>query len=369
MPGNKHIIFTVTNDLNYDQRMIRICTSLAQAGYTVTLVGFRRKKSKPLQERPYRQVRIPILAEQGKLLYAGYWIMLLFYLLFKRFDAICAIDLDTILPVYFVSLIRNKRRVYDAHELFTELKELVNKPAERKIWSRIEAYALPRFEVRYTVGDFCAIYFERKYGKHFDVVRNATILQPYTIPQKKERYILYQGWVNEGRCFEEMIPAMQYVDIPMIVCGEGNFYRQAQELAKQYHVQDKVIFKGFLPPEQLRYYTEHATIGISIFNSESLNNQYSLANRFFDFMHHGIPQLCTRFPEYEKINSEFEIAKLIEEHAGPEAIAAALNEMLNNTALLNKLQQNAMLAREKYCWQHEEQTLLGIYSNLFRTRP
>ncbi|HEY9178304.1 MAG TPA: hypothetical protein VIN07_11455, partial [Flavipsychrobacter sp.] len=84
-PG--HIILTVTNDLNYDQRMIRICTSLVAAGYKVTLIGFKRKNSKPLTERPYAQVRIPILAEQGKLLYGGYWVMLFFYILFKRCDA------------------------------------------------------------------------------------------------------------------------------------------------------------------------------------------------------------------------------------------------------------------------------------------
>src|SRR5690606_29939648 len=128
----RHIILTVTNDLNYDQRMIRICTSLASAGYKVTLVGFRRKNSKPLTRRSYRQVRIPILAEQGKLLYGGYWVMLFFYLLFRRCDALCAIDLDTILPVYLVSVLRNKRRAYDAHELFTELKEVVTKPSEKK---------------------------------------------------------------------------------------------------------------------------------------------------------------------------------------------------------------------------------------------
>jgi hypothetical protein len=33
------IIFTVTNDLNFDQRMQRICSTLSNAGYEVELVG------------------------------------------------------------------------------------------------------------------------------------------------------------------------------------------------------------------------------------------------------------------------------------------------------------------------------------------
>ena len=71
------LIFTVTNDLNYDQRMIRICTSLSNAGYDVMLIGIKRKNSAPLMERSFKQKRLPILAESGKLFYAGYNIFLL----------------------------------------------------------------------------------------------------------------------------------------------------------------------------------------------------------------------------------------------------------------------------------------------------
>ncbi len=74
-------MFTVTNDLNYDQRMLRICTSLHNDGYDVTLIGFKRRMSMPLTERPFKQIRIPIIAEQGKLLYVDYWIKLFFLLL------------------------------------------------------------------------------------------------------------------------------------------------------------------------------------------------------------------------------------------------------------------------------------------------
>ncbi len=365
MTSNRHIVFTVTNDLNYDQRMMRICTSLTNAGYKVTLIGFKRSKSKPLYERPYKQVRIPILAEKGKLLYGGYWFMLFFYLLFKRCDAFCAIDLDTILPVYMASVIRNKRRVYDAHEIFTELKEVVTKPREKKIWEWIEHITVPRFEYRYTVGDYCALHFREKYGKHFDVVRNATILQPFTIPEKKEKFILFQGWVNEGRYFEELIPAMHRVNAPLIVCGEGNFFAQLKALVKEHKVENKVKLMGFIPPEQLKDYTAQATIGLSLFHPISKNNEYSLANRFFDYMHHAVPQLCMNFPEYRKVNNEFEIACLIDLPVTTDSLVTALNKMLADEEYYNKLQQNCLAAREKYCWQNEEKTLLRIYEEVF----
>jgi len=357
------IICTVTNDLNYDQRMIRICSTLADAGYDVTLVGFKRKNSKPIIPRSFKQVRLPIIAEKGKILYIDYWIKLFFYLLFKRVDVLCAIDLDTILPVYYVSVLRNTKRVYDAHELFTELKEVISRPMVHKMWNRIANHTVPHFKYGYTIGECYAEELKKKYGVDYGVVRNATVLSPLQIPEKKERYILYQGWVNVGRCFEYLIPAMKMVDAQLIVCGEGNFYEQALAITKENGLEDKVVFKGYVPPEQLTAYTINAWIGITLFEETSLSNRLSLANRFFDYMHCGVPQLCIQYPEYEKINNQFEIACLIE-YPTPANIAAALNKLLNDKEYYMRLQKNCLAAREVYCWQEETKTLLNIYSHI-----
>lgn len=364
----KRLVFTVTNDLNYDQRMIRICTSLVNGGYDVTLIGFERKTSKPLVDRPFKQIRIPIIAEQGKMLYADYWRKLLFKLISGDYDAMCAIDLDTILPVYFASAFKKKKRVYDAHELFTELKEVVTRPSVHKMWNWIERFAVPRFPTGYTIGPCYADEFRKKYGVNYKVVRNATVLKPFNEPVPSEPYILYQGWVNEGRCFEELIPAMQYVDMPLIVCGEGNFYKQAKELAAQYNVTDRIQFKGYVPPDKLVEYTRHAYIGITLFDATSKSNILSLANRFFDYMHHAVPQLCMNFPEYQNVNSEFEVASLVDYPVSPEGIAAALNRMISDQPYHARLRENCLLAREKYCWQEEEKTLLSVYKQLLASK-
>jgi hypothetical protein len=49
----KRIIFTVTNDLTYDQRMQRICTTMAGAGYKVLLVGRKLRSSVALRNEPF----------------------------------------------------------------------------------------------------------------------------------------------------------------------------------------------------------------------------------------------------------------------------------------------------------------------------
>ncbi len=360
----KRIVLTIINEPNYDQRMIRICTSLHKAGYEVTLIGRKKPGSRPLIARPFRQIRIWQGLNRGKFFFAGYNIKLFFVLLFTRMDAVCAIDLDTILPVYYISLLRRKRRVYDAHELFCELEEVVTRPATKKMWKWIERHTVPHFHYGYTVNESYVQEYRRMYNRSYAVVRNATVLRPFTIPEKKERYILYQGSVNKGRCFEELIPAMKYVNARLIICGEGNFYEESKQLVREHGLENKVIFEGYVLPEALPRYTEQAYIGITLFVATSRSNELSLANRFFDYMHSGVPQLAPCYPEYERINNEFEIARLVKDIT-PESIARALNHMLHDEAYYNRLQQNCMQAREVYCWQEEEKRLLNVYQNLF----
>ena len=53
----KKIVFTLTNDITYDQRMDRISTALVEAGYDVTIIGFLKKRSVKTLDKPYHQVR------------------------------------------------------------------------------------------------------------------------------------------------------------------------------------------------------------------------------------------------------------------------------------------------------------------------
>ena len=357
------LVFTVTTDLTYDQRMIRICTSLANAGYCVLLVGRKLSSSISLSNQPFQQKRINCLFEKGKLFYAEYNIRLLFYLLFKKMDCIGAIDLDTILPCYFISKIKKTKRVYDAHELFCEMKEIVTRPGIYKIWKRIERYTVPKFPDGYTVNQPIATEFKKMYGVHYEVIRNIAFLKEIVPSEKKEKFILYQGAVNEGRSFETLIPAFKNINCKLIICGDGNFMQQAKQLVADNDLQDKVIFKGKIKPEELTAFTQQAYIGITLFENKGLSNYYSLGNRFFDYLHAGIPQLCVNYPLYKEINNQLPVAILIND-LSPTNIAEQLNNLLVNEVLYNELQQNCLKLRQTLNWQQEEKILIQFYKNL-----
>jgi glycosyltransferase involved in cell wall biosynthesis len=360
----KKIFCTVTNDLNYDQRMIRICTSLASAGYDVTLVGRQTRSSLPLSNRSFRQVRLSVFFTRGKLFYLEYQFRLLFFLLFRRFDGINAVDLDTILPCYLISRLKRIPRLYDAHELFCEMQEVVTRPFVYKVWKSVERYCVPRFSHGYTVNELIAAEFRNMYGLDYEVIRNLPVLDENPPPPRRERFILYQGAVNEGRCFETLIPAMQYVDAPLIICGDGNYMEQARALTRQFGLDEKIVFKGYVRPEELKVITRNAWCGITLFDRRGQSNYYSLANRFFDYIQAGIPQIAVNYPAYREINNSSAIAVLIDE-PGIREVTDALNELLNNADLYHTLSENCKQVRLRYNWQEEEKKLIRLYRQLF----
>ena len=358
------IYFTVTTELSYDQRMIRICTSLANAGYDIMLVGRKKRNAASIIHQPFKQKRLNCWFEKGKLFYAEYNIRLFLFLVFKKMDAVCAIDLDTILPCYYISKIKKVRRIYDAHEYFSQQKEVITRPAIYKFWHSVEKKYFPKFQNGYTVGNYISTEFRKLYGVNYEVIRNIPLLKEYSPPIQKEKIILYQGAVNEARGFEFLIPAMKNIDAVLHIYGDGNFIEQTKRLIETNNLQDKVLLKGRVLPEALAVITRNAYIGINLIENIGLNQFYSLANKFFDFIQNGIPQVTMNFPEYKNINEEFKVALLINDLA-IKSIEKAINDLLTDENLYKELQQNCLAARSKLNWQNEEIKLLAFYKNIF----
>lgn len=369
MPKNQYlpaIIFTVTNDLTYDQRMARICNSLSAAGYKVTIIGRKKMSSVSLVSSSYNQKRLFCFFERGKLFYLEYNLRLFLYLLFQKADAICAIDLDTILPCYYYSRLKKTKRILDSHEYFSQQKEIVSRPAIYKIWHRIEKSYLPHFPNGYTVSQSIADKFKELYKVGHSVIRNVPILTELkkSSSESGKRSILYQGAVNHARGLEFLIPAMKNIDANLHIYGDGNFMDDAKKMILANNLQEKVFIKGTLLPAQLHQVTATAYIGINLVEPVGLNQYFSLANKFFDFIQHELPQVTMNFPEYKKINDKFEIAVLIDT-VEIELIQKAVNDLLTNEQLYNKLKANCAKARLEYNWQLEEKKLISFYKQIF----
>ena len=344
--------------------MQRICGTLADAGYDVLLVGRKLKDSLPLPAKNYKQKRLNCWFTKGKFFYAEFNTRLFFYLLFKPSDCICAIDLDTILPSFYVSKIKGIKRVYDAHEYFSQLDEVISRPGIHRFWHRIERKMIPKFKNGYTVCDSLANEFNKNYNANYKVIRNVPLLSTLNDQVRSQNVILYQGAVNKGRGLDKLALAMKNVNAQLWVCGNGNFIEEMKLAAQTNDLSDKIIFYGMLEPQELKKRALNSYIAINPFEKTGLNQYLSLSNKFFDYIHACIPQVTMNYPEYRRINDQYQVAELIDDLT-PETIANAVNKLLNDKELYSRLKQNCLKARQELNWQKEKDKLLKFYQDLF----
>ena len=381
------IVLAATTDLNYDQRMQRICGSLARAGYAVQLVGWQRPASVPLAPQPYAQHRLRGWFQHGKLFYIEYNLRLLTYLLGQRAAVWSCADLDAALPTWLRARLGGQAFVYDAHEFFTQVPEVVTRPCVQRVWQQIEDFIVPRARLRYTVGPALARLFEKRHpGSAFAVVRNVPMAPPggvgvpallpaaYPPGVRPPATLLYQGALNVGRGLAQLLAALPQVPARLVICGEGDCSAQLRAQAAQLRLlaaseqypAGQVEFRGYVLPETLRVLTAQATVGIMLLENSGLSYYYSLANKFFDYVQAGIPQLCIDFPEYRALNAQYEVAVLVPDLA-PATLVAALARLLPGGQpgpYYEQLAANCRRARTEWSWQEEEKKLVRLYDEL-----
>ena len=350
-----------------------MATSLLKAGYDVTLTGRITKNSKKLNDRDYHTRRDMLLFDKGFLFYAEFNIRLFFYLLFGDFDIYLSNDLDTLTANFLASKIKRKTLVYDSHELFTEVPELVNRKRTKRIWELIEGLFLPKVKLCYTVCDSVADYYNSKYNVNMKVVRNVpmliksegieSILNNLNSANGK-KIILYQGSVNIGRGIENVIRAMKYLNNHEFwVVGAGDVFDEMKSLSIEEGVSSKVKFTGRIPFSDLPSITRKASLGISLEENMGLNYYYSLPNKIFDYIHAGVPILVSPFPEMTQIIEKWKVG-MVAESTQPERLAAQIEMMLTDEHLNSEWQKNLHIAAKELCWENEEKILMGVFNTI-----
>ncbi len=368
----KKIVLSVTNDLVTDQRVHRVASTLYNLGHEVLIVGRLVKDSLPVQ-RIYKTHRMSLLFTKGPLFYGEYNLRLLIFLLFQRYHILVSNDLDTLLANFVASKVRRKPMVYDTHEFFTGVPELSDRPVIRSIWESIERFIFPKLTHIYTVNESIAKLYADKYHKKIYVVRNipSKIKKDHWpsremlgLPVDKKIIIIQGSGINIDRGAEELTLAMSYLDDSvLLIIGGGDVLSVLKKNVIENDLTDKVIFKPKLPYLEMMGYTRLADLGCSLDKDTNINYRYSLPNKLFDYIHAGIPVLCSEIIEVANIVTTYKIGMVIESHDS-KLIAEKIKEMVHNEEKIKFWKSNLENAALELCWENEEKELLKVYNDL-----
>ncbi len=358
----KRVIIAVSNDLSTDQRVQRVAQTLVNQKLDVMLVGRQLHNSKPITFK-FPHKRFKLWFNKGPLFYANLNIRLFFYLIFNRYSLVLSNDLDTLAACRLASIIRRKKIVYDSHEYFTEVPELVGRKWQKSFWEMIEKLFLPGITHAYTVCQSLADIYSKKYKVPFNVVRNVPFKLDVQLNNGPEQMnvIIYQGALNMGRGIELMIDAMKYLpEYELWITGAGDIEHQLQQRAASLTQGGKIIFLGRLQPGELRLKTPLALIGLSLEEDLGLNYHYALPNKLFDYIQARIPVLVSDLPEMRALVKDYGVGDLLVNRTA-ENLARQIKQIAGDQTKYLLYKKNLEIAANELCWEREEQKLISIF--------
>ena len=367
--NQKRIVVSVTNDLVADNRVHKVCITLLKMGFSVLLVGRKFRQSQDISSRKYNTKRFRLLFNKGPLFYAEYNLRLFLFLLFKKADILLSNDLDTLTASFYASRIKKIPLVYDSHEYFTEVPELISRPKVQKIWESLEKRMVPKIKYAYTVCKSVAEVYYGKYNTPFKVVRNVPLKTTFPSVKKpgkqnSEKIILYQGAVNIGRGLEQAIHAMKFIEgARLIIAGDGDIKPRLEKLVANENLSHKIKFTGRLPLEELAKLTPTADLGLSIEEDFGLNYRFALPNKFFDYIQANVPVLVTHLPEMAAIVSQYHIGEICDS-LEPEKLASSIREALFDEQKRETWKENLKTAANELNWEKEEKIIIELFSEV-----
>ncbi len=362
------VISVVSNDIVTDNRVHKVATSLMAYGYHVSLLGRRLHNSSNLYDRPYTTKRFALWFNTGPLFYANLNLRVFFYLLRAQTDVILSNDLDTLPACWLAAKFCKKLLVFDSHELFPEVPELVHRPLTRSVWQVLERFLIQRVQYAFTVSPSIVEYYRQKYNARFVLVRNAGRFRyDYEFdglePKTSETVIIYQGALNYGRGLELAIESMRYIDHAQLwIVGDGDIAHELRHLAHRMGQSNRVKFIGKVPIEQLWKYTARASLGLSLEEDLGLNYRYALPNKVFDYLQARIPMVVSDLPEMARLVEDHKIGKVLKNRDAKE-LAGLIRSLIQGEEPAIQASDIELAARE-LCWEREEEKLIAQFKQV-----
>ncbi len=350
---NNELVIVSTSYREYDRRLLRIISALEEVGYQITWL------SRSVHSKSKKNI-IRTWFTSGIAFYLEFNVRATFKLLQWRMPTIYAVDLDTLLASRLAQLITKSRLIFDAHEYFSEVPELSGKPVKKWIWSSIGKSCLSENIHCITVNTSLQTILSEKYSVDFEVVRNVPEANQFgnQTQIKDQKQLVYLGAVNVGRGVELLCQAIQTLDerYSLKVIGDGD---NLASLVNSYGGHSRILFTGYVSPEHIGNEMKDAWLAFNLLEANSLNYYYSLTNKYFDYMHAGLPSVHMEFPEYSYLNEQYQMSYLAKTYS-VSAIQDAITYFETGENYKNA-QEACSQAAQNFTWEKEKIKLQKLF--------
>lgn len=366
--ANAQVIFLRSNPISPDPRTENEARTLVDYGYSVTMLGWDRKRQYPRIENKngYTIRRIPIPAPIGIgiiFLWPIWWFYLFIWLLVNEWDVVHAADFDCYIPAYLVSKIKHKKVIYDLIDHYPDML-----PLPRVIYSLYSKFN--RWLINSADGiiliDVCK---EEQVG---GIKKGVTII--YNVPPtsySKENLknnntfkIFYGGVIFPRRGIAFLLKLVEdFPNISFDIAGTGDpdTVKQVEDVAASH---PNLKYHGLVSYSEIQNFVSQAHVVYALYDPCVRNNQFASPAKLFDSMLGETAVI---------MNEEIAPAKIVQsENCGllvPYNNYLALKESIQfffeNRDCCKEMGENGKKAYViKYSWNIMETRLLSLYQSL-----
>jgi glycosyltransferase involved in cell wall biosynthesis len=369
MADARHRVCQITTGHDIDDHRIlgKECASLGAAGYDVTLVA----PAPPGTERPGVRV-VPLVATTTNRARRMVERPLAAYRAARdaHADVYHFHDAD-FLPHALRLAHQGRHVIYDAHEDLPKqilakvwIRPILRSPAS---WTagRVELTAAGRLAA--VIGAVPPI-VERFRGRapHVALVANFPRLDeiapgPFA---ERRRVACYVGDLSRLRGLVELVDAMEHVDGELELAGRYDSSFAPSELETR-PGWARVRYHGRVGRAEVVALLRRAGVGVLPLRP-SPNHAISWPVKLFEYMAAGLPVVATDVAPWNAIVEQHRCGVCVP-LGDPRALAAAITRILDDPGEARAMGERGRAAAvERYSWESQEATLLGLYAELLR---
>jgi glycosyltransferase involved in cell wall biosynthesis len=353
-----------------DNRIFKICRSVARTGRTVSYV-VPAEKDHSVDGVAIKSV--PVLSSRILRMLLTTW-RVYWRAVEERADIYQFHDPELIPVGLALRLLQNRKVVYDVHENVPDQilsKRYIPRPL-RKLTARafdwFERHAAARFSAIVTANEDISERFNRA-NDHVVAIHNYAEAREFAgTPENNEaRYasgVVFHSAASERTAFPAVVQAIELlskkISVRLIVTGvTDSEAREAAGLARR-SCCPQIEVVGLLSREEMaRAYLESAVS--LVFYNQPRNHSSIRANRFFEALAAAAPVIVSDFPEWRAAVESISCGLAVDPE-DPTAIAAAIEYVLTHpeeAAAMGKRGRHAFLT--EFTWEQECNKLLRFY--------
>ena len=176
-----------------------------------------------------------------------------------------------------------------------------------------------------------------------------------------EPVLLMQGaFMDRDRGALDAVRALVHLDRGhLALIGAGPEHEAAPVLAEALGIRDRVHIHERMPFDQLRRCTAAADVGLSLDRSTAGNFKFSLPNKLFDYLHAGIPVVCSDLPVAGRLVREERIGEVASAAEQDGEIAVAIADAVQRVLHQTPERDHLMQVAQRFHWGAHEETLLA----------